>query len=78
MNCTKRGYRNAEEAQRTLNRLAQRWQDGTLEDPCFARRAYICPDCGNYHLTKQAARRFNPTDVHVAPSCSTGDKPVYL
>jgi hypothetical protein len=61
----KRQYRDAKEALITLERLIRRWMDGTLADPCFARRAYLCPDCGHYHLTKQPARRPNPTDVHV-------------
>lgn len=60
--CTKRQY-TASTAQITLDRLVQRWKDGTLQDPCYARRAYLCPSCGHYHLTKQDARRFNPTDV---------------
>ena len=63
--CTKRGYPDAFAAQEALSRLVQRWLDGTIQDPCVAQRAYKCPDCGSYHLTKQPARRFNPTDVHV-------------
>lgn len=64
MTCTKRSYPDAATAKRVLDRLVQRWNDGTIEDPCFAKRAYQCPDCGSYHLTKQDARRFNPTDVY--------------
>lgn len=60
--CTKNPY-GADEAQRTLDKLVMRWRTGTLKDPCFARRAYKCPDCGWYHLTKQDARRPNPTDL---------------
>ena len=60
----KRQYRDAFEAQDALALLVKRWSDGTILDPCFAKRAYKCPDCGCYHLTKQTARRFNPTDVH--------------
>lgn len=60
----KRQYLNAEAAQRALDLLVQRWRLGTIADPCFARRGYLCPECGQYHLTKQPARRYNPTDVH--------------
>lgn len=59
----KREYADATEAVRVLNRLQVRWNDGTILDPCFAKRAYRCPDCGFYHLTKQDARSYNPTDV---------------
>lgn len=64
-NCTtgKRQYSSAAEAQSTLDRLIRRWNDGTIADPCFAKRAYKCPFCGDYHLTKKDAHRFNPTDV---------------
>jgi hypothetical protein len=59
----KRQYFGAAEAQATLNRLVVRWRTGTIQDPCFAKRAYECPSCGAYHLTKQDPRRHNPTDV---------------
>jgi len=65
MNCRsgKRQYRTAADAKEALDRLIRRWMDGSLADPCFAKRAYRCPDCDQYHLTKQDGRG-NPTDVH--------------
>lgn len=60
----KRQYGDAQAAQRALDLLVERWRNGTIADPCFARRGYECPDCGQYHLTKKAAWRHNPTDVH--------------
>lgn len=71
--CTKNQYGRVE-AQEALDRLVRRWRTGTLKDPCFARRAYVCPDCGYYHLTKQDARRFNPTDLF--PTGEVPRKPV--
>lgn len=64
-NCVtgKRQYEDGPTATAVLNRMVERWNNGTIEDPCFAQRAYRCPDCGYYHLTKQPARRPNPTDV---------------
>ena len=59
----KRQYRDARDAQETLDRMVRRWNDGTIQDPCFAQRGYPCPDCGKYHLSKQPARHFNPRDV---------------
>lgn len=61
MVCNKNGY-SAESAQKALDRIVQRWNDGTIEDPCFAKRAYLC-ECGAYHLTKKDARYFQPTDL---------------
>lgn len=58
----KRQY-SADEAVATLDRLIRRWNEGTIEDPCFAKRAYDCPFCPSYHLTKMDAHRANPTDV---------------
>ena len=59
----KRQYDGRADAQATLDRLVERWNNGTLNDPCFAKRAYPCPDCKYYHLTKQDPRRHNPADV---------------
>ncbi len=60
----KRQYKDAAEAKLVLDRLVRRWRDGSIQDPCFAKRGYHCPDCGFYHLSKQDARRFQPTDVY--------------
>ncbi len=46
-----------------LNTLVTRKRNGTIRDMCYAKRAYRCPDCGHYHLTKQEARRTNSADV---------------
>jgi hypothetical protein len=61
----KRQYPDARAAKAALDRLMERWRLGTIADPCFAKRGYLCPDCDQYHLTKLDARRYNPTDVHI-------------
>lgn len=59
----KRQYGTARTAQNILDNLIRRWNTGEIQDPCFARRAYVCPFCGQYHLTKMDANRPNPSDV---------------
>jgi hypothetical protein len=55
------GYRSAAEAQVALDRIQDRTSSGTMEDRCFATRAYRC-SCGDWHLSKDGARR-NATDI---------------
>ena len=55
------GYRTADEAREALDRIQARWTDNTIEDPCFAARAYRC-ECGGWHLSKDGRRR-NADDV---------------
>lgn len=66
MKCStgKHGYWDAQTAQAALDTIEQRIADGTIEDMCFARRAYICPECDDYHLSKHGAKHYNPTDVY--------------
>lgn len=52
----KRGYRTASEAVVALNRIQTRTESGSIEDRCFAVRAYAC-ECGEWHLSKDAKRR---------------------
>ena len=63
MSCptNKRCY-SRQEAVAALDLIVERWNTGTILDPCFAKRGYQCP-CGAYHLSKQDPRRFNNTDV---------------
>lgn len=58
----KRKYTRTE-AVDALNAIVHRKRSGTIRDMCFAKRAYYCPDCGYYHLTKQDARRPSTYDV---------------
>lgn len=60
----KHRYKDAQAAQGALDTLEARIAAGTIEDMCFAKRAYICPDCNDYHLSKLGARHYNPTDVY--------------
>ena len=59
----KLAFSTPEAAREALDRLSTRWAEGTIEFPCYVRRAFLCPDCDNWHLTKAGARHFNPTDV---------------
>lgn len=60
----KRKYRTQELAAKALRVLEQRRQEGTIEDWCFANRAYYCDEHDAWHLTKkQLKRRPVPTDV---------------
>lgn len=68
----KRQYTDGREAIAVLDRMVERWNNGTIEDPCFAQRAYECGACGFYHLTKQPAKFFHPTDVYPTKKISTG------
>lgn len=63
MNCPtgKRRYTRTE-AVAALDLIVERWNTGTILDPCFAKRGYLCP-CGAYHLSKQDPRQFQATDV---------------
>jgi hypothetical protein len=61
----KRQYADVRAAKRALDLLMERWTNGTIADPCFAKRGYLCPDCDQYHLTKKDAWRYNATDVHI-------------
>lgn len=54
-------YRTAVEAREALDRIQARWSDGSIEDPCFAGRAYRC-ECGGFHLSKDNRKR-NHDDV---------------
>lgn len=58
----KRTY-NRSEAVEALNTIVRRKRTGAIRDMCYAKRAYQCPDCGSYHLTKQDARRPSSADV---------------
>lgn len=64
--CVKIGYRSPQAAQGALDTLEQRIADGTIEDPCRAIRAYLCPSCDNWHLSKLPAKKFQPTDVYAS------------
>lgn len=63
MSCptNKRRYTRTE-AIAALDLIVKRWNTGTILDPCFAKRGYLCP-CGAYHLSKQDPRFKNPSDV---------------
>lgn len=45
----KRAYRRRRDAVRALRTIQ------SLGPGCTARRVYICPDCGAYHLTSERA-----------------------
>lgn len=60
----KQGYESAREAQAALDLIERRISDGTILDMCYARRAYLCPDCDDFHLSKKGAKHYNPTDVY--------------
>lgn len=62
--CGKRSYNSRSAAAEVLRRLQERKASGTIQDMCYAKRAYFCDSCDGWHLTKQDLRRRSiPSDV---------------
>lgn len=62
----KRRYATQDIAANALRTLAERRENGTIEDYCWADRAYFCEVHNGWHLTKTPLNR-EPVDSDVLP-----------